>query len=362
MAKDSSAKINGSENETSDDSLRLFSAYDAVCHAEEQLDSIETEVENAIPKKIDLCTIQEVLAILDKVQSAMMDVQNVMTSAVTNALSGTMQDATTPADEGVDAAKNATTDDINKTEDSSAAQLTVDTKYTKYLATQIILKKFQIIKYRIELIKTGIQITAAKLTKGVLTGILGGKGSAGDPINTTMATTMATAGITVSTIMSVIDAIVTSINNITIMNVNGAGMAFFPTPKSIMKVDINITNSKQSTTNNIPEAIDQLITETENKVRESNGAIKKSKVLAMGAAGAASAPSGKFDPGSFGNLPKFDPSIIRTAVMMLFQMLVDADAVPRYEKLSVSNTRFLVFLVTGFEPAGKNTFGIPGFP
>ena len=362
MEKGSSVKINGSSNETSDDSLRLFSAYDAVCHAEEQLDSIETEVENAIPKKIDLCTIQEVLAILDKVQNAMMDVQNVMTSAVTNALSGTMQDATTPADEGVDAAKNATTDDINKTEDSSAAQLTVDTKYTKYLATQIILKKFQIIKYRIELIKTGIQITAAKLTKGVLTGILGGKGSAGDPINTTMATTMATAGITVSTIMSVIDAIVTSINNITIMNVNGAGMAFFPTPKSIMKVDINITNSKQSTTNNIPEAIDQLITETENKVRESNGAIKKSKVLAMGAAGAASAPSGKFDPGSFGNLPKFDPSIIRTAVMMLFQMLVDADAVPRYEKLSVSNTRFLVFLVTGFEPAGKNTFGIPGFP
>ena len=362
MEKGSSAKINGSANETSDDSLRLFSAYDAVCHAEEQLDSIETEVENAIPKKIDLCTIQEVLSILDKVQSAMMDVQNVMTSAVTNALSGTMQDATTPADEGVDAAKNATTDDINKTEDSSAAQLTVDTKYTKYLATQIILKKFQIIKYRIELIKTGIQITVAKLTKGVLTGILGGKGSAGDPINTTMATTMATAGITVSTIMSVIDAIVTSINNITIMNVNGAGMAFFPTPKSIMKVDINITNSKQSTTNNIPEAIDQLITETENKVRESNGAIKKSKVLAMGAAGAASAPSGKFDPGSFGNLPKFDPSIIRTAVMMLFQMLVDADAVPRYEKLSVSNTRFLVFLVTGFEPAGKNTFGIPGFP
>ena len=362
MEKGSSVKINGSSNETSDDSLRLFSAYDAVCHAEEQLDSIETEVENAIPKKIDLCTIQEVLAILDKVQSAMMDVQNVMTSAVTNALSGTMQDATTPADEGVDAAKNATTDDINKTEDSSAAQLTVDTKYTKYLATQIILKKFQIIKYRIELIKTGIQITVAKLTKGVLTGILGGKGSAGDPINTTMATTMATAGVTVSTIMSVIDAIVTSINNITIMNVNGAGMAFFPTPKSIMKVDINITNSKQSTTNNIPEAIDQLITETENKVRESNGTIKKSKVLAMGAAGAASAPSGKFDPGSFGNLPKFDPSIIRNAVTMLMQMLVDADAVPRYEKLSVANIRFLVFLVTGFEPAGKNTFGLPGFP
>ena len=42
MEKGSSVKINGSSHETSDDSLRLFSAYDAVCYAEEQLDSIET--------------------------------------------------------------------------------------------------------------------------------------------------------------------------------------------------------------------------------------------------------------------------------------------------------------------------------
>ena len=82
----------------------------------------------------------------------------------------------------------------------------------------------------------------------------------------------------------------------------------------------------------------------------------------MGAAGASSASSGNFDAGSFGSLPKFDPSIIRNAVTILMQMLVDADAVPRYEKLSISNIRFLVFLVTGFEPAGKRTFGIPGFP
>jgi hypothetical protein len=47
---------------------------------------------------------------------------------------------------------------------------------------------------------------------------------------------------------------------------------------------------------------------------------------------------------------------------MLLQALTDAEAVPRYEKLSITNVRFLVFLVTGFEPAGKNTFGIPGFP
>ncbi len=359
MASDSSTKITGKPNETSDDSLRLFSAYDAVCHAEEQLDSIEKDIETSIPTKIDLCKIQEVLMILDKVQNAMINVQNVMTSSITNVLSDTSQDVTN-LNEGVDATKTDVKNKLSK--DSSTAQLSVDSKYTKYLATQIILKNFQILKYRIEMIKTGVQITIATLTKSVISGLLCGKGSAKDPINATMSSTMTSAAAAANTILSVIDSIVTMINSVNIMNVNGAGMAFFPTPKSITKVDISISNSNQSTTNNIPDSVNQMISKSENQIRESNGKIKQAKILSMGAAGASSASSGNFDAGSFGNLPKFDPSIIRNAVTILMQMLVDADAVPRYEKLSISNIRFLAFLVTGFEPAGKRTFGIPGFP
>lgn len=359
MTSDNSTKITGKPNETSDDSLRLFSAYDAVCHAEEQLDSIEKDIENSIPTKIDLCKIQEVLMILDKVQNAMINVQNVMTSSITNFLSDTSQDVTN-LNEGIDAAKTAVKNKLSK--DSSTAQLSVDSKYTKYLATQIILKNFQILKYRIEMIKTGVQITIATLTKSVISGLLCGKGSAKDPINATMSSTMTSAAAAANIILSVIDSIVTMINSVNIMNVNGAGMAFFPTPKSITKVDISISNSNQSTTNNIPDPVNQMISKSENQIRESNGKIKQAKILSMGAAGASSASSGNFDAGSFGSLPKFDPSIIRNAVTILMQMLVDADAVPRYEKLSISNIRFLVFLVTGFEPAGKKTFGIPGFP
>ena len=359
MTSDSSAKITGKPNETSDDSLRLFLAYDAVCHAEEQLDSIEKDIETSIPTKIDLCKIQEVLMILDKVQNAMINVQNVMTSSITNVLSDTSQDVTN-LNEGVDATKTDVKNKLSK--DSSTAQLSVDSKYTKYLATQIILKNFQILKYRIEMIKTGVQITIATLTKSVISGLLCGKGSAKDPINATMSSTMTSAAAAANTILSVIDSIVTMINSVNIMNVNGAGMAFFPTPKSITKVDISISNSNQSTTNNIPDSVNQMISKSENQIRESNGKIKQAKILSMGAAGASSASSGNFDAGSFGSLPKFDPSIIRNAVTILMQMLVDADAVPRYEKLSISNIRFLVFLATGFEPAGKKTFGIPGFP
>ena len=359
MTSDNSTKITGKPNETSDDSLRLFLAYDAVCHAEEQLDSIEKDIETSIPTKIDLCKMQEVLMILDKVQNAMINVQNVMTSSITNFLSDTSQDVTN-LNEGIDASKTAVKNKLSK--DSSTAQLSVDSKYTKYLATQIILKNFQILKYRIEMIKTGVQITIATLTKSVISGLLCGKGSAKDPINATMSSTMTSAAAAANTILSVIDSIVTMINSVNIMNVNGAGMAFFPTPKSIAKVDISISNSNQSTTNNIPDSVNQMISKSENQIRESNGKIKQAKILSMGAAGASSASSGNFDAGSFGSLPKFDPSIIRNAVTILMQMLVDADAVPRYEKLSISNIRFLVFLVTGFEPAGKKTFGIPGFP
>ena len=359
MTSDNSTKITGKPNETSDDSLRLFLAYDAVCHAEEQLDSIEKDIETSIPTKIDLCKMQEVLMILDKVQNAMINVQNVMTSSITNFLSDTSQDVTN-LNEGIDAAKTAVKNKLSK--DSSTAQLSVDSKYTKYLATQIILKNFQILKYRIEMIKTGVQITIATLTKSVISGLLCGKGSAKDPINATMSSTMTSAAAAANIILSVIDSIVTMINSVNIMNVNGAGMAFFPTPKNITKVDISIANSNQSTTNNIPDPVNQMISKSENQIRESNGKIKQAKILSMGAAGASSASSGNFDAGSFGSLPKFDPSIIRNAVTILMQMLVDADAVPRYEKLSISNIRFLVFLVTGFEPAGKRTFGIPGFP
>ena len=347
MTSDNSTKITGKPNETSDDSLRLFLAYDAVCHAEEQLDSIEKDIETSIPTKIDLCKMQEELMILDKIQGAMIDVQNTMTSSITNVLSSTSQDVTNLENEGID---------------SSTSQLSVDSKYTKYLATQITLKKFQILKYRIELIKTGIQITIAKLTKSVLSGILCGKGSAKDPINATMSSTMVSVATTANAILSVIDSIVTMLNSVNIMNVNGAGMAFFPTPKSISKLNISIANSNQSTTNNIPDSVDHMISKSENQIRESNGKLKQAKILSMGASGASSAQSGNFDAGSFGSLPKFDPSIIRNAVTMLIQMITDADAVPRYEKLSVSNIRFLMFLVTGFEPAGKRTFGIPGFP
>lgn len=396
MASDqTNIKLTSNKSQTSDDSEKLFAAYDAVSSAEEALDKIDKSIENVIPKKIDYCNIQDVIGKVDEIAVNIANVQETMVSAVNGVLSDAVNAAAQTATNAVNAAENAAEKATNKAVDKAKEktkkkksknnetenneentesnetennegkkeqQLTVDQKYTKYLATQIILKKFQLIKYKVEMMKLNLNIMVASLTKSVLTAILGGKGSAQDPINQTMVTTVSSAAQTVNTIMTVISSIVSMINSVTIMNVNGAGMAFFPTPKSITKTDINVLNARQSTTNIIPEAVDKAISQAEQKIRESNGKLKQTKVAAMAAKGSSSAASGKFDPGSFGSLPKFDPSIIRTAVKMLLQALTDAEAVPRYEKLSIANVRFLFFLVTGFEPAGKKTFGIPGFP
>ena len=199
----------------SNDDVQLMSAYDAVCMAEEKLDHIESDIEKTIPSKIDLCEIQGILLILDKISEALINVQTALTGTVTDVLSSGVnsakQEATNKANSIKDNAeqrikeKTSKKKDNNKKEESENhetsseekiknTELSIDKKYIKYYATQIILKKYQIIKYRIEYIKTGIQIISAQFTKMVLSGMMLGKGSASNPRNEAMVTSLTTAG------------------------------------------------------------------------------------------------------------------------------------------------------------------------
>lgn len=379
MAEETKVKITGEERKKTEEALKMFEAYDNMRNIEAQIEIIEFEIENSIPKKFDVCKLPQLLLLLQKILTMLLDIQSTITTVISTLLSNPVANLSKAAGAASNMAKTKAENKVKdkaeeksnknkeeKTDDnkegSSDQEPKIDADYLKYFATQIIMKMFQILKYYMESIKLGLQIKIANFTKRGLNCLLKNKGSAADPNNAIMTNGMTNTIATVNIIIAIIDAIVTMLNNVNILNVNGAGMAFFPTPKSIMKVDINIENSRQSTTNNIPEAIDKQITKIENKIKESNGEIKKAKIISMGAAGATTATSGNFDPGSFGQLQKIDPAMIRTAINMLLQSLTDADALPPYEKLSIINPRFLVFLLTGFEPAGKKTFGIPGFP
>lgn len=385
MAATKNDKIKGNSSEQADTNSRLFAAYDAVCEAEDSLQKIEKNIENALPKKIDPCQTLQLTEKLAGLADDMIKVQNVMTTAVNNALSATLQQGTqmmmdqadkimakkekdntnTPSDNNQEMTDES--DKINsngeQNDENKEEKLEIDHQYTKYLATQIILKKFQIIKLRIEYVKVGVQITTETLLKNLYISMLSGKGSANDPNIAEQISNIQKAAQAVNTVSNVVSTILAMINSLTILNVNGAGMAFFPTPKSITKTDINIANPNQSVTNFIPNAIDLAIEQAGQLFKEKRGAEKKAKVAAMSATAAASvADGGTFNPGKLGGLSKFDANAIKSAINTILQSLVCAEATPRYENLKISYIRFLTFLVTGFEPAGKRTFGIPGYP
>ena len=50
------------------------------------------------------------------------------------------------------------------------------------------------------------------------------------------------------------------------------------------------------------------------------------------------------------------------AIDFLLSQLPIPDPLPKYEKLLPINLGYLAWLIIGFCPAGKKSFGIPGFP
>ena len=336
--------VTGSPSNTSETTQKLFESFDAVCTAEEKLDNVEKAVCEAFPDTYDMCDITSFTGKLSGIIGDLTSVQKGMVAAVSNGLSDSMQYDTGMLE--------------NMNED---IQISVDSRYTNFVATQIILKKFQIIKYRIEKVRKTIQVIEAKTVKAVLESLLKGKGSAANPVLTPPIMVLQALAQVINVIMQIINVIVAVISNIPIMSVDAAGMCFFMTPKSFNTAKMQIMNVKKSINDTTPDPIAKAISTVQQKINESNGLLKKTKVATMAAAGAATAGA-NFNPGEFGTLEPFNPKIIKTAVNLILMTLLDAEPVPRFEKLSPLNIRFMVWLVTGFVPAGKKSFGIPGFP
>ena len=320
---------------SSDISERFLSAYNALCDAEDSMCNVEKEMIEGLPDKVDPCDALRLVSKLNEFATKIESIKEGMAEALSIVLSGKF---------------------------SVAGNINIQKGMEKYMAFQIILKKYEILKLRCEKIKLTVEKFTLKITKTILSGMLSGKGSTlSAPVNVAL-TTLSAIGTACSAIMTALSTLMTLIQNMTIMNVNGGACCFFMTPKSLTKTAITIANTRQSLTNNLSGAVDQSITEAEESIKEANGKIKDAKVTECATNGGVSAATGKFEPTSFGTLNSFKPETVRTAVNMILQAVLDADALPRYEKLKITNVRFLTFLVTGFEPAAKTSFGIPGYP
>lgn len=381
--------------------------YKSLFDIELKVDDIEKLATNIFPEEFKICDIPEYLQKMQNLITEVVSVPVDMVNALNAAISGISEELkekaqeladkvseeigelTDKAQDKINDAKDAITDkaeeikekvedkaeDVKEKIDNAVSdtkdglseligQLKIPAEAVKYPAMGIILKRFQIIKYRCEIIQKSLLVMMAKARKKVLCSLLTGKDDAGSPATIPLKSFLMGVAVVANVIATIIGILLNIINSIVILNVDGAGCAFGPTPKSLMSTcKMTVANSKQSTTCSIPEPVDLAITEAENQYEVAKGETKKAQVLAMASAGAASiAGGGVFNPGQFPSLPKMDGTAIRQAIKLILMTLVDAEALPRYEKLTPINIRFLVFLITGFEPAAKNAFGLPGFP
>jgi len=334
--------------EVSDVEQRLMDAYGVLLDAEKEFDCIKDAFINFDLRELDICNIDKLINDLKEILGSLLELLTSTISKLTSILSVPNINIPSIPDSSV-------LDNIPNP--------TIAAGLEDYCATGILLKKFQVLKFKMEKMKLLIERKVLEITNGVLVWTLNGRGSMlTTPIQVPLAAISALASVA-NTIMTVLGSILSLLSNIPFININAAGAALFMTPKSMMKTDITIANSNQSTTNSIPSFVDTALTEVEESIKKANGVIKKSKIAACAADGAASAAAGSFEYAGIGNVfEKFDPKKIRDLINALLATLFDADALPRYEKLNIINVRFLVYLVTGFEPAAKKSFGIPGMP
>lgn len=354
-------------------------AYKTIYDAEEKMTEIEKLAISIIPDDFNICDMPEYISKSLDLVAEVITIPTDLISALNHALGTSTKMIITNVGENINNRKDENKkDDVEKNEnatdtstqtnttDSSTSQesLNIPAESIKYPAMGIILKRYQIIQYRVKIVQLSIQRRLAKLRKKLLLEMLNGKDDAGSELSIPIKQFLLTVGAVANVISTIVGILLTFINSFVILNVDGAGCAFGPTVKNVMMTaKMVIANSNSSTTNTIPEAVDIAITEAESQIALANNELKRAKLLTMASDATSKVANGEeFSPGSFGSLPKFDGATIREAIKIILQMVVDAEALPRYEKLTPINLRFLVFLTTGFEPAAKKTFGIPGFP
>lgn len=240
-------------------------------------------------------------------------------------------------------------------------------QYVTYYLSQIVIKFTSLIALLIKKITLTIQVKIAEITKNVVKAIANGKGPV---IASSIASGAISAMQTIAQILNVVmQSIQTLLNAITgSLSVAAEGMCFFMTPKTLLsggnlKSDISIANSNTSIVDRLPEATKLQMQNVVLATEQNNTAAKVSFIAANAALGAALAVAGsKIEVDPCVELSEINVKDIISTIETMLSVLTIPQALPKYEKLLITNVGFLLFLMTGFNSAGKTAFGIPGYP
>ena len=231
----------------------------------------------------------------------------------------------------------------------------------------IIMKRMQLAALRSK--KTTLQIkkTTAKGVRDILLEAETGTGSAGTMVIAAPIMVILMAFKALCSLITLVLKAIEKILNLLpkILSVAAQSMCFFLTPRSMKKTDMKVINANQSITDKLPESVKKTILEIQNKQNKLNIPIKVATISAGAAAGLTSIKkNGKLDipPSVCKTMEYVSAYNVMSSIESLIALLPFAEPLPKYEKLSITNPGFLVWLLTGFVPAGHKSFGIPGMP
>lgn len=257
--------------------------------------------------------------------------------------------------------------DTAKTAGKLIAELTDLNKFnihnTKYYASQVFMKKLQILALRVKKLLLNVQMKTSEYTKNLFCSAIVGRASEvlmpiiGGILAAFQALSQMLSGllIGVQTVLNLIPEF---------LKVDPEGMTFFMTPKSMQNVKMNVANTNQSITNRLPDAIKTTLMTTLKTTEISNIAIRTANIAKAAAQAAASAalPTGSFNLIENTPLNKLDPAKVLKTVDNIVSLIPIPQGLPKYEKLSITNLGFLAWCMTGWCPAGKQSFGFPYYP
>ena len=209
-----------------------------------------------------------------------------------------------------------------------------------------------------------VKIDMATATKNILLSFLNGKA-----IPTAEGAIVAVMGAVV-TAMNAIGVALAFIDKLLLtippnFLIPAQGMCFFMTPKSLMTTQGNVVMEPKNLADSVCKFLSSTLEEAKNKLKElpqkGNTALKISLIAAGAVNGAAAALAASgFNPEIKNTgLSKVNPASIMKSIDTFLMAVLTPEALPKYERLSFANPRFLMWLTLSFTPAGKKTFGLP---
>ena len=235
--------------------------------------------------------------------------------------------------------------------------------HIKYYSAKYLIKEIQLLGLRIKAIVVNIKIKIAQALRQVLVNILHGKAAA---ITNALVAAIILKVQVIGQLIGVALAAIDSLLNMLppMITVKPHTMAFFPTPKSMSKVDLVPINTNRSICERLPEPVNVAIREAVKITDKLNVPIKLAIVAACAASGIAQASSKSHEFNIIGckRINLIDPKKIIKAIEFIVALIPIPQALPKYEKISIINLGYLAWLLTTFEFGGKRSFGMMGMP